>query len=163
MARTRAKPNTSIALQTRLGSDIPNEQAWGLGTLDWREAAALVRGFSDSAFAQFVSQPCPIYNCHGLTFASRRTQPDEESLGRVLSEDGYRELGEQDEVRPGDVVLYYDLDGDVTHSGIVVDVRECMSVRVPFVWSKWGHWREVIHNVKYCPYDAARLRYFRMG
>lgn len=51
-----------------------------------------------------------VYNCYGMIFASRRTSIyDDENdtlIQRILDEDGYRKLSNQDEAVPGDIVLY---------------------------------------------------------
>jgi hypothetical protein len=62
------------------------------------------------------------YNCHGLTFASRRTGIDDSQVVRaILQEDDYMRVDRKD-LMVGDTVIYVDSDGDITHSGVVVDV-----------------------------------------
>ncbi len=100
--------------------------------------------------------PSRKYNCHGLTFASRRTwiwAPAE--IAKILHDDDYEAVKPQD-VLPGDVVVYF-TDGDAEHSGIVVG-----SEVVPIILSKWGPAHEVIHRVNECPYDATQISYYRV-
>lgn len=112
------------------------------------------------------SPPSRKYNCHGLTFASRRTvisQPSE--IAKILADDDYQKVGEES-VLAGDIVIYY-RDGDVEHSGIVVsfDVLRGIGggqVRVPVILSKWGMAHEVVHQLADCPYSAANVAYYRI-
>ncbi len=64
--------------------------------------------------------PCGFYNCHGMTFASRRARIWElKEISKVLAEDNYREV-EKASTLPGDIVIYY-CKGDAQHSGVVID------------------------------------------
>jgi len=100
--------------------------------------------------------PSRKYNCHGLTFASRRTwiwKPQE--IQKILRDDEYEEVPVQ-EVLPGDIVIY-DQQGDAEHSGIVMSRGP-----VPIILSKWGTAHEVVHRVNDCPYDSMRITYYRI-
>jgi hypothetical protein len=100
--------------------------------------------------------PTRKYNCHGLTFASRRTWICKSSeIGKILRDDEYEQV-ELKDVLPGDVVIYVQ-NGDVEHSGVVI-----ASGFVPVVLSKWGPAHEVIHRVNDCPYDAMEILYYRI-
>src|SRR5271170_4067495 len=67
------------------------------------------------------SSPSPIFNCHGLTFASRRTKIiDRANIMLILEHDEWREIDGQ-AAEPGDIVIYYDEAGDPNHSGMVVE------------------------------------------
>ena len=86
-----------------------------------------------------------VYNCHGLTFASRRTRIIGRAIiDRIIEDDKYREIELQD-VMPGDIVVYYSDDGDPNHSGIVVTPK--IQINVPWVCSKWGGGGEFIHSI----------------
>ena len=104
--------------------------------------------------------PSSIYNCHGLTFAARRTgitQPAE--VQKILTEDEYEEV-QQAAARPGDIVLYYNrTNGDIEHSGIVVEKPQ-LGLRV---LSKWGGAHEVIHQLLECPYELLSTKFFRIN
>jgi len=94
--------------------------------------------------------PSRQYNCHGLTFASRRTwiwKPSE--IEKILKDDEYETVVELENVLPGDIVIYSQ-DGDVEHSGIVLSVDP-----VPLILSKWGSSHEVIHKINECPYSGS--------
>jgi hypothetical protein len=165
----QANPPGQIELQTRKGSDIENIQAWELTRLNWKEIESLVEKYASqygAAFVTFLTGLCPVYNCHGLCLASRRTQlsPETADFSAVIKEDGYSPVNEND-VQPGDLVLYHDkTDGSIVHSGIVMRVEEPkgLTVRIPWIWSKWGHGHEVLHNCNCSPYSPANLRYYRM-
>src|SRR2546430_14604689 len=83
------------------------------------------------------TDPNPRYNCHGLTFASRRTCVlDENEISRILQEDGYEPVG-REAVLPGDIAVYYSNNGSsIDHSGIVVSAPEGPG-GVPMICSKW--------------------------
>jgi len=55
-------------------------------------------------------------------------------------------------------VVYY-VDGDVEHSGMVVDKGD---IAGPRILSKWGFCHEVIHRIPECPYDAGRVVFYRI-
>jgi hypothetical protein len=101
------------------------------------------------------------YNCHGLTFANRRTCIHDANVVRLIIErDGYRKIDVfRDPIIPGDIVLYVAADNDIEHSGIVVGVGE---KQPPLIISKWGTGPEVVHSVDRCPYDATRIEYYRV-
>jgi hypothetical protein len=102
--------------------------------------------------------PTNAYNCHGLTFGSRRTviwKPSE--VQKILQEDDYVEVLTNMEIFPGDIAIY-SKDGDIEHSGVVVEVFN----RRPKILSKWGMCQEVVHFVEDCPYKESSVRYFRV-
>lgn len=107
------------------------------------------------------SGPTTSYNCHGLTFASRRTGIDKTPvLMQILREDGYVEV-EPRHVKRGDTVVYFADDNDVEHSAIVVTPAPTL-LEFPVVVSKWGNFAERIHRADVCPYNWHHLRYFRV-
>jgi hypothetical protein len=99
------------------------------------------------------------FDCHGLTFASRRTSiSDSAEIRKILRHDGYRQIDAAN-VTPGDIVLYVD-DGDVAHSGIVVSVPKDAP---PLILSKWGKGPEALHPVDICPtFDRMAREYHRV-
>jgi hypothetical protein len=104
------------------------------------------------------------YNCHGLTFAARRTAiTDGESIQAILDDDGYVSVVE-DGVEAGDIVVYSE-DGDYSHSGIVTKIDPVGNAKVIWVLSKWGKAHEVIHRVHDCPYaghPGTEIRFWRI-
>ena len=109
-------------------------------------------------------RPCLRYNCHGLTFASRRTAiNDSGQVQRILQEDGYIQIQTQD-VKPGDIVIYRKdgfNGGEIEHSGIVVGIDRAGLIAVPVILSKWGICQEVIHPANRGPYTS-RQEYYRL-
>jgi len=102
--------------------------------------------------------PSRKYNCHGLTFAARRTWIEEPTeIKKIIEDDEYVEV-RREQVLPGDVVVYY-VGGDAEHSGIVVGRDDFAG---PLVLSKWGTLHEVIHFVPECPYDAGNVVFYRI-
>jgi len=100
--------------------------------------------------------PSRKYNCHGLTFAARRTwiwKPSE--ITKILNDDEYEPVNLCD-IMPGDIAVYT-RNGDVEHSGVVIE-----GGYVPMILSKWGPAHEVLHRVNDCPYDAMQVSYYRI-
>lgn len=153
------RPNSEIDLRTRANTHIDNLQAWGHSAFEWNQLGANLKRFREP-LAKRLGGCSPVYNCHGLTFGSRRTAVKESNdvLFAVLKDDDFAEVP-QDDVRPGDVILYFDRLGQVQHSGIVVDTIDRGIARV---WSKWGKGDEWIHHFGSCPYDSEYTKYFRL-
>lgn len=148
-----------IRLQTSVGRDIPNEQRPEFDPESGLIEESRVRQNHKRVEVRTASSG--IYNCHGLTFASRRARiPDAISISVILEDDKYAEVRNPAEVLPGDVVLYLDNCGDAVHSGVVVERREAARL---LILSKWGYGPEVIHDVTDVPsnYRNARTLFYR--
>lgn len=150
----------SIPLTTRKGTSIRNHQQ------DTKVTNALsVDSRFRAKYPKIVAERTDLssyYNCHGLVFASRRTWVgDPKQIKVILEEDCYVEVKVQN-VLPGDVILYYDNEGDPEHSGFVVSQSDKRTLMIPLVVSKWGHWREVVHWANDCPYEYQRAKFFRV-
>jgi hypothetical protein len=76
----------------------------------------------------------------------------------ILNEDDYIKIDRKD-LMIGDTVIYVDVDGDITHSGIVVDVPAFGAK----VLSKWGECHEVIHDIGDCPYVNTTKEFYRVS
>jgi len=153
-------PHTSIELRTRLNNRIDNLQPWHYSSFEWNQLDADLAKY-EMLGAIRVSGPCPVYNCHGLTFASRRTQVGETpavNIARILEDDGFVEVPEP-QARPGDVVVYYDETGIVQHSGLVIGRAE---MNVPKIWSKWGKGYEWVHPLGICLWGGMPTRFYRI-
>jgi len=96
--------------------------------------------------------PTTAYNCHGLTFLLRRAwlvEEDDETLTTVLRDDGFVQIAPED-VKPGDIAVYYDRNGEIEHTGVVVTADHgSQTIRVV---SKWSRLHEIIHPWNDCPY-----------
>ena len=148
----------SIVVQTSKGNDILNSRDEVNDSPFFKHSIeSLKQKFSNLTFK---SEPSSTYNCHGMTFANRRTNIFEISeIGKILNDDRYIHVNLK-EVLPGDIALYYSEDGDIEHSAIVIQKPD-NDLNVAFVISKWGSLHEVIHPIYICPYDTSNIRYFR--
>jgi hypothetical protein len=158
-------PRIQIDLCTRQNTRITNDTA---GILDaGRIAQAKAeRVRYEARGAIYRTTASAKYNCHGLTFASKRTVVDDSSLvPMILREDNYLPILNHREVLPGDVILYRNtVTRDVWHSGIVVSVDQVQGqLFMPKVCSKWGFCGEVIHWANDCPYTSGTdIEYHRI-
>jgi hypothetical protein len=107
--------NSTIELRTRTNAVIENFQVWEHSRMEWDQLGEPLKRFNR---AERVSEACPVYNCHGLTFASRRTTVGQ-TIIPILEDDGFDQVPEK-EARPGDIVIYSSARGEVIHSGFVV-------------------------------------------
>lgn len=148
---------TSIIVQTRRGNTVDNLQMWSLTPFYLSQVRDWERRFPPPT-ANHGPVASPVYNCHGLTFASRRTAiSDPADIARILGEDDYDEVADLAQVRPGDIAVYYS-ESDAEHSGIVIE----NDGKIPKVLSKWGLGKEVIHWLHQCPYDHSSVKYYRV-
>jgi hypothetical protein len=136
----------SIRLETSTHRGIENWQGTEISTYNLNWAKEIPKEFSQ---AKPRTNPSPLYNCHGMTFACRRTSiVKSSSLQDILDDDKYDEIPSR-EVLPGDIVIYYSQQGDPNHSGIVVENNP--PLYVPIICSKWGNAGEFIHSLSHCP------------
>lgn len=150
-----------LDLHTRLQNQIANIHDTDAPTFGEIQEAQSLR----AKFLGAIHRPTAVsytYNCHGLTFGSRRTQivnPSE--IRKILTEDGYQKI-DRAEVLAGDIAVYIGPDGDIEHSGVVVDMEKSMLVPTPKVLSKWGSAHEVVHHFADCPYVSTNVEYYRV-
>lgn len=148
----------SIKLQTSKGTDIPNSQE------NTEHSLLYLKQLNDLKVeyvgSNFKSGPSQTYNCHGMTFANRRTGIYEnEIISRILNDDSYIEIKRKD-IMPGDIVLYFSQDGDAEHSGVILQCPSHQEI-APKILSKWGSSFEVIHSLYLCPYEKSNIKYYR--
>lgn len=137
----------TIRLETSKNTGIKNFQDKEISAFERNWAKDLPKQFPQ---AKARTAPSALYNCHGLTFASRRTKIiSRNELGKILTDDRYEEL-EITEVQPGDIVVYFSETGDAAHSGIVVEYHPPTTL-LPIICSKWGKAGEFIHALLDCP------------
>ena len=150
-----------LQLATTMENPIDNEQVLEISPFEFGLCQQFDEQYGDTIKRRGL--PSPIYNCHGLTFASRRTGVFENTvLERILEDDRYEEI-ESRSVLPGDIILYYGDDGDIEHSGIVLEPPTLENLNVPRVVSKWGKYSEIIHLANNCPYSFANAKYYRIN
>jgi hypothetical protein len=150
-------------MQTRAeGRDLANEQFCQLSDSRTTYLRNIAKGIKDDhpdkQRAYFRLDVSAAYNCHGLTFASRRTCiHDPQEVRRILNDDGYEKVLDK-EVTLGDVILYVSR-GDIEHSGVVIRTDNLTR----WVLSKWGvEGPEAVHLANYCPYDWDAFEYYRV-
>lgn len=151
----------AIKLNSRKGNDISNYQEFNLDkNIALEQMNSLKR-----KYPSIIIRPntiTGIYNCHGLTLASRRTGINsiDENL---LREDDFCRI-DRNELLEGDIVVYLDGKGEMEHSGIVIAIQNIETAlfgSVIKVLSKWGDGSEVIHDLFSCEYDKSNIVFFR--
>lgn len=150
-----------LALESCEHRHIDNERILEIAPTEANQFREFDSDFGDRVVRR--SEPTPHYNCHGMTFASRRTGIFEESvIQQIIAEDRYFEVPEAN-VLPGDVILYIDSFGLVEHSGIVIEEPKPENLNIPRVCSKWGKYAELLHLSTHCPYNLSNVKYYRMN
>ena len=116
------KPQT-LALQTRKGGVISNSMNPTEMYVGVHNKIAALRTEYHEATHRNVG-PSARYNCHGLTFAARRTGiSDPAQVQKIILDDGYTELPMSEAPSAGDIAIYRE-DGDIIHSGIVIGTKD---------------------------------------
>jgi len=158
---TQDSPHIELALETSEKRKIPNAQISEISIYELNQFADYEKKYGESC--KWCSNPTPIYNCHGMTFASRRTGIFESRvIDQILKDDKYQLINPED-VLPGDIILYIEkATGDVEHSGIVISPPNENELGVPKVLSKWGKYSEILHWANRCPYDFSNVHYYRV-
>jgi hypothetical protein len=149
-----------LALATRKGNVINNVYEPSTSstiTDDIKRESNRVRGQYLPGTLHRDTEPSISYNCHGLTFGSRRTWISDVSL--VLEDDEYTRIKEMSRVQPGDIVIWRDpKSGDISHSGVVVEYAGI----TPRVLGKWGNLHEAVHFVNEGPYTRLVFEFWRL-
>jgi hypothetical protein len=147
-----------LPLATRAGNDIPNEIVPDPDSVERWKLDHFVKLYG--ARWEPRKPHGGIYNCAGHVWASRRTAIlEEDAVGLILADDGYRPLGSGETVFQGDLVLYWGKVGEgretFLHVAMVCEIREGPgSVRFPWVLSKWGATSgEWLHRYDDVPYE----------
>jgi hypothetical protein len=94
------------------------------------------------------TEPDPSYNCHGFTFTDGRYWIKGSDVETILTDNGYQVVRFP---RLGDVVVYRDMGGLVSHTGVV---RTVLSGGKVLVESKWGRLGRFLHPHDAVPYPA---------
>ncbi|MBN1590373.1 MAG: hypothetical protein JW888_12735 [Pirellulales bacterium] len=163
-ARFLGPTESSIVVQTRAGTDIPNLVEVKPGYREIQLYGLLLKRFGANWIERKPASG--VYNCAGHVWASRRTAILEtKHWNTILRDDGYRKLAETEQPRVGDLVLYIDnVHGDYLHVGQVVELREGVSPtspHVPWVLSKWNSTSgETLHSAYDAPYEQMRQEYW---
>lgn len=157
-------PGRPIIVQTYDGWDV-------LNAIDADPTPGLVqlakRGDPHVRYLKPLGPPTGRYNCHGLVFASRRTNippaqaPDAVQIDEILRRDQYERIQASPQV--GDVVVYRYQNGEIEHTALISRIEQIGAESVVFVWGKWGALEEYEHHEKVCTYaDDCRIEYWRL-
>lgn len=163
--RVNPRPNRELALHSYDGKAISN---WIDLDPSPRAVAEqrhyLQRGGALAGPMIVVAPPTGRYNCHGLTFGSRRTciprVGDPTEVDDLLRRDGYIPVNPP---MPGDLAIYrrdvgQSGTGTIDHTGVVSYVDPVIgSIRVR---SKWGILEEFEHLVLDGPYRNSLVEYW---
>jgi hypothetical protein len=152
---------TSLALETRKRQHVANQH----NTSQVIPGEILAATDLRTRYITSTHRPTPVcytYNCHGLTFAGRRTQiTSSVEVRKILDDDDYQII-QQNAVLPGDIVIYISQESEIEHSGIVVFFDQQLIGGAIRVLSKWGGAHEVIHSLMECPYNDMRVEFYRV-
>jgi hypothetical protein len=135
-----------LGLHTRMGRQIPNERRPEKHPDSMQAARETVEGNHPTAKLRSLTAS---YNCMGMVFASRRTWIEPDYLQMVLDDDEYQRVTSEDNITPGDVVVYKDDSREVTHVGLIADVKPELrngTYKIT-VLSQWGQHGEYFHRI----------------
>jgi hypothetical protein len=157
---TLKPPIKSIKTHTSLNQEIINEQ---YETLSYQDKA-LPDSFESEFKSKFYGAYNPFYNCHGLTFACKRTGIYDDNEIRKIIKAEYMEVKSTKDVVVGDIILYsLDQNEDViSHSGIVVEVIQGISPVIK-IYSKVRMGREIVHQYDVGPYKNNYKKFYRIS
>jgi hypothetical protein len=135
---------------------IPNEPRRERAEISLRSSVDIMNQAHPNALLRSITAT---YNCVGLVVASRRTWVEPDHLLTILIQDGYQRLRGPEETEVGDMVVYRDGHGDVSHVGLVsrkriLDPRNGADYLQ--VLSKWGADGEYFHDLNDVPYLLGR-------
>ncbi len=160
-------PHKELHLDTRKGSPIRNEVALPPTDLTRRREQLLIRNFGTNW--EHRCRPCGVYNCAGLTWASRRTSiPEDAEWIKILGEDGYRKLSNAENPLVGDLAIYHSEGVGFLHVGQVVQIERGLTAQSPpihKILSKWdsssGEYIHLPHEVPFKEsFSDYRLEYW---
>lgn len=150
------KDPRSLPLSTRCRTYINNEprQEWPPAQLKHS-----IQQYQNDFPRALLRSITAIYNCLGMTFASRRTCIEPDLTDMILAEDGYTKLASSEKACVGDVVVYKK-DGEVTHVGLIIEIAKPLTDRNIHVLSKWGAFGEYTHRLDEVPVLFGRAEEF---
>lgn len=135
-----------LALETKNGKRIPNAKRDQKAPARMAAAKKYVLDNHKSAQLRSLSSE---YNCVGMVFAARRTVIEDDEVEMILLEDGYRQINNESELQIGDVVVYRNDHGTISHVGTIAcvssNVREAQWEIT--VLSQWGADGEYFHLI----------------
>jgi hypothetical protein len=93
-----------------------------------------------------IAEPSPRSNCHGWVYLGGQYAVRSRDVDTILSDNGYAVVKQP---AAGDLAIYRNPTGDITHSAVVRMVRED---GMAFCESKWGPLGVYLHPVAVQPY-----------
>lgn len=153
---------SSVALahniQTSLGNLIAHHHRPRPNEREFTDAEkTCINDALEDAFpnATRTGEPTITTDCHGETFDDGNCWINDEEVQQVLDDDYVVVAGAK---QVGDIVVYRDADGNITHSGTVTAVDG--NGNVTEVESKWGSGGKYKHAVDETPYGT-NIEYYR--
>jgi hypothetical protein len=95
------------------------------------------------------------YNCHGWVFAEGRYWVRSKMVDTILQDNAYQLV---EKPRAGDVAVFRNLQGEVTHSGLVRASEKDGQILIE---SKWGRFGRYLHTPEWHGYRADKVTYYR--
>lgn len=134
-----------LPLASKKGKTIQNERRLEALPERLRAAVAVWERLIPNAQIRSISYT---YDCVGMVFAARRTWVDTDQLPMILDDDGYQPLKSSERPEPGDIVLYKNQRSEITHAGVVLEVKPVVKIADwdVKILSKWGGDGEYVHS-----------------
>jgi hypothetical protein len=154
-----------IELATRKGNYIPNLQGSNAPYGQMQRFLEKYKKALPQAIPQIVDG---FYNCTGMVLAARRTIIEVRHTRWILEDYGYRRLSANEKPGLGDIVLYADVEQELTHVGVITEYKSLPDKPGEFetwVRSKWGATgAEYLHPINHVPDLYGRpVEYWRHG
>ena len=148
------RDRNSLKLSTKKGNHITNELRKEASPATLKAAQNLHK---DQNPAARLRSSTATYNCMGMIFACRRTWVAPEFLSlclrKILKDDEYKKLERRDNLSIGDLVVYSDASGEITHIGAIASISPNIMGKTKYeTLSKWGRDGEYFHDIEDVPY-----------
>jgi hypothetical protein len=145
-------PCPSYHAQTDRGTAVPLFTASLEQQPAEREAQCLEQMHLDRKVIQ-TGSPDPAYNCHGWVFTGGRCWVRGTAVESILADNGYQVTTDPHE---GDVVVFRNCAGEVTHTGLV----RGHAGAVVLIESKWGQMGRYVHTAEDHAYRTHARTYY---
>ncbi len=147
---------TARRARTDAGSAVPLYAPQA--ALDEQAAGPEARYLQEQKMELKVIQTAPAdprYNCHGWVFAGGRYWVRGNAVDQVLADNQYARV---DRPRSGDVAIFRNAQGEVSHSALVRAADEGSPVLLE---SKWGRLGRFVHTASEHAYPGHTVTYYR--
>ena len=148
------EPIPGWVARTDKGRAVPMMRMLGAPTLDAEEQAAYIHSRGLDVRVIQTAPGDTSYNCHGWVFAGGKAWIASASVDEILEDNGYHTVS-----RPGvgDLVVFRDADGKVSHSALVRAATEDGGILVE---SKWGFTGRYVHSLEHHAYRADQATFY---